>query len=58
MLAHCAIKARAEEGAAVPRYLKEPELVLDPIWALPDHRMRALADSENSSARATELQTQ
>ena len=36
------------EGSSVPRYLKEPELVLDSIWALPDRGMRALGDPENS----------
>ena len=41
------------EGSSVPRYLKEPEVVLDSIWALPDRGMRALEDSENSSAIAT-----
>ena len=41
------------DGAAVPRYLSQPELVLDPIWALPDRAMQALGDSENSSAVAT-----
>ena len=40
------------EGSSVPRYLKEPELVLDSIWALPDRGMRALGDSENSPAIA------
>jgi len=46
------------DGAVLARYLKQPELVLDSIWALPDRRMRALADSENSSPRSTELQAQ
>jgi len=40
------------EGSPVPRYLEQPELVLDPIWALPDRALRALGDSENSSAIA------
>jgi hypothetical protein len=40
------------EGSTVPRYLSQPELVLDPIWALPDRMLRALGDSENSSAIA------
>jgi hypothetical protein len=35
------------DGTAGPRYLNRPELILDPIWALPDHAMRALGDSEN-----------
>jgi len=26
------------DGTAVPRYLNQPELVLDPVWALPDRR--------------------
>jgi hypothetical protein len=36
------------EGSSVPRYLNQPELVLDPIWALPNRGMRALGDLENS----------
>jgi len=40
------------EGSAVPRYLSQPKLVLDPIWVLSDRSMRALGDSENSSAVA------
>jgi hypothetical protein len=38
------------EGSAIPRYLSQPELVLDPVWATPDHSLHALGDSENSSA--------
>jgi hypothetical protein len=40
------------EGSPVPRYLNQPELVLDPIWALPDRALRALGDSENSPSIA------
>ena len=40
------------EGSSVPRYLTEPELVLNSIWALPDRGMRTLGDSENSSTIA------
>jgi hypothetical protein len=40
------------DGAVVPRYLNQPELVLDLIWALPDRALRALRDSENFSAIA------
>jgi hypothetical protein len=36
----------------IPHYLDRPELVLDPIWALPDRSLLALGDSENSSAVA------
>jgi hypothetical protein len=35
---------------SLPRYLNEPEVVLDPIWALPDRSMHALGDSENFAA--------
>ena len=38
------------EGSPLPRYLSQPELVLDPIWALPDRGLRALGDLENSPA--------
>jgi hypothetical protein len=37
------------EASTVPRYLSQPEVVLDPVWALPDHSLHALGDSENSS---------
>jgi len=40
------------DGTAVPRYLDQPELVLDPMWALPDRALHAFGDSENSSAVA------
>lgn len=36
------------EGCPVPRYLNQPELVLDPIWALPDHSLHGLGDAENT----------
>src|ERR1035437_1868836 len=29
------------EGSPVPRYLNQPEFVLDPIWALPDRALRS-----------------
>jgi hypothetical protein len=37
----------SENGA---HYRSRPEIVLDPLWALPDLTMHALVDSENSSA--------
>jgi hypothetical protein len=40
------------ECSPVPRYLSQPELVLDPVRAMPDHRLHALGDSENSSVMA------
>ena len=40
------------EGSGLPRYLNQPESIFDAIWALPDHTMHALGDSENSSAVA------
>lgn len=33
----------------VPQYLHKPEIVFDPIWALPDRTMRRLSDKENSA---------
>jgi hypothetical protein len=44
--------ADPSQGSAIPRYLNQPELVLDPIWALPDCALHALGDSENSSTGA------
>ena len=34
----------------IPHYLDRPDLVFDPIWALPDRSLLALGDSDNSSA--------
>jgi hypothetical protein len=36
--------------SAQPRslHLEKPAIVLDPIWALPDHSLHALRDAENS----------
>ena len=38
----------AQTIRALPRYLKQPEIIFDPIWALPDRTMHALGDNENS----------
>jgi len=38
-----------DEKTALPVYLNPPDLVLDPIWALPDRTLHALTDSENSA---------
>lgn len=35
----------------VPVYLHRPETILDRIWALPDHSLKALSDVENSPNR-------
>ena len=35
-------------NSVIPRYLDHPEAIFEPIWALPDHNMHALGDSENS----------
>jgi hypothetical protein len=34
----------------LPRYLREPEIVMDRIWAVPDRSILAMGDAENSSA--------
>jgi hypothetical protein len=34
-------------------YLDHPEIILEPIWALPDRTRHVLGDAENSSAPAT-----
>ena len=46
MLADAATTAQADR--TLPRYLEHPEVIFDPIWALPDHTMHALGDAENS----------
>lgn len=33
---------------ALPHYLKQPAVIFDPIWALPDYSKHALGDVENS----------
>ena len=40
-------------GRSIPGYLEKPEVVFDPIWALPDRSMHALTDPENSAVRAS-----
>jgi hypothetical protein len=37
----------AKSVRPLPHYLVQPEVVFDPIWALPDQSMHALGDSEN-----------
>ena len=37
----------------LPRHLDRPEVIFDPVWALPDRTMHALRDVENSPATAT-----
>jgi hypothetical protein len=32
----------------IPRYLNQPEVIFEPIWALPDRARHALGDTENS----------
>ena len=39
-------------GTSIPHYLNQPEVVFRPIWALPDHSLRALSDKKNSSFAA------
>jgi hypothetical protein len=35
-------------GRCVSHFLDKPTIAFDPIWALPDHSLHALGDSENS----------
>lgn len=35
------------QNRPLPRYLLEPDLILGPIWALPDRSLLALSDPEN-----------
>ena len=37
-----------EKNRPLPRYLEQPEIIFDPIWALPDRALRSLGDAENS----------
>src|SRR5205085_2389048 len=36
------------DGSSLPRYLAEPDLILDSVWALPDRTKHSLPDGENS----------
>lgn len=38
-------------GRILPCYLVQPQIILDPIWALPDLTLHTLADEENSAQR-------
>jgi hypothetical protein len=40
-------------GSPLPGYLDRPEVIFDPVWALPDRTMHALSDAENSPAATT-----
>ena len=42
--------ATKSANRTIPSYLDKPEIVLNPIWALPDQSLHSLADAENSSA--------
>jgi hypothetical protein len=37
-----------DRGRGLPTYQHRPELILDPLWALPDLTMHSLGDPENS----------
>jgi hypothetical protein len=41
--------ASKSTNRTVPSYLDKPEMVLKPIWALPDQSLHALGDAENSA---------
>ena len=41
----------ASTAKPVAGYLDRPEIVFDPIWALPDRSMHSLTDPENSPTR-------
>jgi hypothetical protein len=43
-------QAEAETGSPAPRYLLAPDLILQPVWALPDLSLHSLADAENTTA--------
>ncbi|SRR5579883_995528 len=40
--------ASGDVGARHPRYLAQPEVIWNRIWALPDRTMHALIDAENA----------
>ena len=40
--------AECAQGAASARHLASPEVLFDPIWALPDGSLHSLGDPENS----------
>ena len=34
--------------SSIPRYLHQPDVIFEPIWALPDRSLHALSDAENT----------
>ena len=42
------LPAGTRNSRLLPRYLEQPQLIFDPIWALPDLSMHALSDVENN----------
>jgi hypothetical protein len=41
--------ASKSANRTIPSYLDKPEIILNPIWALPDQTLHSLADAENSA---------
>jgi hypothetical protein len=39
--------------STLPQYLHSPEVIFDPIWAMPDRSLHALGDAENASSTST-----
>jgi len=46
-----------QDSSPLPTHLDHPDIILDSIWALPDHTIHALGDAVNSSSapRSTDL---
>ena len=42
-------QAEAETASPAPRYLQQPDLILQPVWALPDLSLHSLTDAENTT---------
>ena len=43
-----AAAAETSDGRILAAYQDQPEIILDPLWALPDFTMHRLSDPENS----------
>ena len=48
LLADADAPTHVQAGRTLPRYLKQPAVIFEPIWALPDRSMHTLSDEEHS----------
>jgi hypothetical protein len=49
LFADCVPVKNGANSQPLPLHLEKPSVILDQIWALPDHSLHALGDAENSN---------